>query len=217
MNDTERARLIATLTHLKVPFDRKQISKLPATQGRPALDYVNHAHVTARLNAQAEDWTYTVDEQFTHGGQFWIRGTMTICGVSRVEYGQGKNPLEAASHFVRRAAMRFGVAVDLWAKEDLETSWGEPVATASSQASSDPGAQPAEDTAGSEGGRTVDRDITGKSVVDAPSDPAPLEMNEPHQHIAGPKKLASGKALCVYEFASGKVCGAAFRPEPVSA
>ena len=128
MIDTDRARLIATLTHLKVPFDRKQTSTLPASAGRPALDYVNHAHVVTRLNAQAEDWTYTIDEQFTHGGKFWIRGTMTICGVSRVEYGQGKDPLEAASHFVRRAAMRFGCAADLWAKEDLETS--EPAAPA---------------------------------------------------------------------------------------
>jgi len=121
-------RLIAALEHLKHPFDRKQIGKIPASKGRPALDYVGHAIVTARLNQYAPDWSYTVDETFTHGGEFWIRGTMTICGVSRVEYGSGPDPLQAISHFIRRAAMRFGVAAELWSKEELETSGGSPTA-----------------------------------------------------------------------------------------
>ena len=120
IEDQARARLVAALEHLKVPFDRKQIGKIPASAGRPALDFVGHAVVTARLNQYAPDWTYSVDESFQHGGQFWVRGTMTIEGVSRVEYGQGKNPLEAISHFIRRAAMRFGVATDLWSREELE-------------------------------------------------------------------------------------------------
>jgi hypothetical protein len=37
-----------------------------------------------------------------------------------------------------------------------------------------------------------------------------MKVAEPHEHVAGPKRLASGKPLC-------KVCGAPFKPEPVSA
>jgi hypothetical protein len=114
------AALIAALAHLTHPFDRKQIGKLPKTDKRPELDYVNHAHVTNRLNQYAPGWSYTLDEMFTQAGECWVRGTMTIYGASRVEFGKGKNPLEAMSHFIRRAAMRFGVATDLWAKEDFE-------------------------------------------------------------------------------------------------
>lgn len=119
-SEQDQARMIAALEHLKHPFDRKQISKLPATDKRPALDYVNHAHVTNRLNQYAPDCSWTVDATFAQDGEFWVRGTMTIYGVSRVEFGKGKNPLEAMSHYIRRAAMRFGVATDLWAKEDFE-------------------------------------------------------------------------------------------------
>ena len=105
---------------LRKPFDEEQISTKPGSDKRPPLDYVNHAHVTNRLNEFAPDWSYTVDETFTLNGECWIRGTMTIYGASRVEFGKGKNPLEATSHFIRRAAMRFGVATDLWAKEEFE-------------------------------------------------------------------------------------------------
>jgi len=248
MTEQDRARLIAALTHLKVPFDRKQISKLPASAGRPALDYVNHAHVTTRLNAYAEDWTYTVDEQFQHGGQFWIRGTMTICGVSRVEYGQGKNPLEAASHFIRRAAMRFGVGTDLWAKEELEpaASAAPVLATVSGAQAGDgathpsvPGAaerpEPVEVGEGLPGsgssspapdavalhasGPKASHHVAAGDVVEeagsatawvAPPPPdLQMKVAEPHEHVASPKRLASGKPLC-------KVCGAPFKPEPVS-
>ena len=119
---------------LRKPFPREQIGKLPATARRPALDYVGHAAVTDRLNTAAPDWTYTIDERFTATtrelikGQdvdvvsCWIRGTMTVAGVSRCEFGDGADPKEALGNFLRRAAMRFGVAIDLWSKEALQTS-----------------------------------------------------------------------------------------------
>lgn len=145
----DHARLIAALEHLKHPFDRKQIGKLPATGKRPALDFVGHANVVTRLNTYAPDWSYTVDETFTQGGEFWIRGTMTICGVSRVEYGSGPNPLQAISHFIRRAAMRYGVATELWSREELEASPG-PNAASKQQRSGTPSTATGGSTSGSE-------------------------------------------------------------------
>jgi hypothetical protein len=116
---------------LREPFPKEQIGKLPRTQKRPELDFVGHAAVTDRLNTVAPDWSYTIDEAkraryvdengVEHDGAFWIRGTMTIGGVSRPEYGDGADPKEAIGNFIRRAAMRFGVAIDLWSREDLQS------------------------------------------------------------------------------------------------
>jgi hypothetical protein len=36
-----------------------------------------------------------------------------------------------------------------------------------------------------------------------------MKVAEPHEHVAGPKKLASGKPLC-------KVCGAPFKLDMVA-
>lgn len=109
---------------LRKPFRPEQIGKLPATQKRPALDFVGHAAVTDRLNKIAPDWSYTVDTMSTIGDKVWIRGTMTIGGISRPEFGDGDDPKEAIGNFIRRGAMRFGVAIDLWSREELESSAG---------------------------------------------------------------------------------------------
>lgn len=37
---------------------------------------------------------------------------------------------------------------------------------------------------------------------------------EPHEHIAGPQRLASGKALCIFELPTGLTCGVPFKPAP---
>lgn len=90
--------------------------------GLPAihLDVVNHATVTNRLNDAVPDWHYTVDAEYPGSGKgFGVRGTMTVGGISRIEYGDGKDPKEAVSDFIKRGAMRFGVAIDLWAKQEL--------------------------------------------------------------------------------------------------
>jgi hypothetical protein len=63
-----------------------------------------------------------------------------------------------------------------------------------------------------EGTGSGERGEVGDVLPDDPLPPPDLEMKvaEPHEHVAGPKRLASGKPLC-------KVCGAPFKPEPVSA
>jgi hypothetical protein len=58
-----------------------------------------------------------------------------------------------------------------------------------------------------------EREPAGDAAPAVAPPPAPdleLKVAEPHEHVAGPKKLASGKPLC-------SVCGHPFKPEPVSA
>lgn len=87
------------------------------------LDYVGHAATTDRLLSVDPTWTWEPmgigpngEPLMTNGGM-WIK--LTLCGVTRPGFGDGKNPKEIIGDAIRNAAMRFGVALDLWAKEDL--------------------------------------------------------------------------------------------------
>jgi hypothetical protein len=116
---------------LRQEFPASVIGKLP--KGGVFLDYVGHAAVTDRLLAVDPEWTWepvALDERglprFDESGGLWIR--LTIAGVTRLGYGdaagkKGANAVkEAIGDAIRNAAMRFGVALDLWAKEDLSQS-----------------------------------------------------------------------------------------------
>jgi len=124
-------------TKLREPFPEKTIGKLPrkSKDGREFfLDYVGHAAVTDRLLAIDPEWTWepmATDEWGTpviisgigepqEPVGLWIR--LTVCGVTRPGFGSGKTAKEAISDAIRNAAMRFGVALDLWAKEDLSSN-----------------------------------------------------------------------------------------------
>lgn len=141
---------------LRAPFKPAQIGKLPKPtkrdnpkgkcpecggyHGLPAvhLDYVGHAAVTDRLLQVDPEWSWKPmavsvngEPLFTNGG-LWIE--LTVCGVTRPGFGDegnGKGTKEVIGDAIRNAAMRFGVALDLWAKEDLsadDESAGEPSA-----------------------------------------------------------------------------------------
>lgn len=106
---------------LRKPFDAKQIGKLP--KGGVLLDFVGHAAVTDRLLQVDPEWSwepFAVDERglpaLDAEGNLWIR--LTICGVTRIGVGDGKTK-ERIGDAIRNAAMRFGVALDLWSREDL--------------------------------------------------------------------------------------------------
>ncbi len=109
-------------TALRRPFPAETIGKLP--KGGVMLDYVGHAAVTDRLLTVDPTWSW---EPFSIGpdglpaldrsNNLWIR--LTICGVTRIGVGDGKSAKECIGDAIRNAAMRFGVALDLWAKEDL--------------------------------------------------------------------------------------------------
>lgn len=107
---------------LRKPFPPESVGRLP--KGGVMLDYVGHAAVTDRLLTVDPDWSW---EPFALGadglpaldrsGNLWIR--LTICGVTRIGVGDGKSAKESIGDAIRNAAMRFGVALDLWSKDDL--------------------------------------------------------------------------------------------------
>jgi len=111
---------------LRAPFAKEQIQKLPT--GGLQLDYVSHAWVTDRLLQVDPLWTWkplAFTEAglpaFDSNGGLWIE--LSVCGVTRYGYGepQGRDKFDqtkgAIGNAIRNAAMRFGVALDLWAKE----------------------------------------------------------------------------------------------------
>lgn len=109
-------------TALRKPFPVESVGKLP--KGGVMLDYVGHAAVTDRLLTVDPEWSWEpmaldqfgspmVDKE----GNLWIK--LTICGVTRLGVGDGKSMKERVGDAIRNAAMRFGVALDLWAKENL--------------------------------------------------------------------------------------------------
>ncbi|MGW2666087.1 hypothetical protein ACWCW7_34470 [Nocardia tengchongensis] len=139
---------VEILAKLRDPFAEHQIGKLPKPKKRDAapgncnecggwhglpafhLDYVGHAAVTDRLLDVDVEWTWeplAFDAEglpkFDSNGGLWIR--LSVAGQTRIGYGdaQGKRGgdavKEAIGDAIRNAAMRFGVALDLWHKGDL--------------------------------------------------------------------------------------------------
>lgn len=100
--------------------------------GLPAvhLDYAGHAAVTDRLLAVDPGWTWEpVPDPAGRGlpmpesGRgLWL--LLTVAGVTRYGFGdaEGKTGANAVKEMIgdalRNAAMRFGVGLDLWRKED---------------------------------------------------------------------------------------------------
>ena len=132
---------------LRAPFPKEQIQKLPT--GGLQLDYVSHAWVTDRLLQVDPMWTWKplaftdagLPAFDSHGG-LWIE--LTICGVTRYGYGepQGRDKFDmtkgAIGNAIRNAAMRFGVALDLWAKEaPSENTKGIPYAKSTPKATAE--------------------------------------------------------------------------------
>jgi hypothetical protein len=187
---------------LRKEFPPEQIGKLPAVYRdgklkRPALDYVGHAAVTDRLNQEAPNWTYTIDHTFTHDESVYLRGTMTIDGISRVEFGAGDDPKKAISDFIKRGAMRFGVALDLWSKEELLGSGGAVAemgkdGAASSEQSSPPPSSKTGTTVGPAGGGdsrgAVATDPVGHAGYDGIAKPPPDLPLENRRMAAGKYK-----------------------------
>jgi hypothetical protein len=117
---------------LRKAFNKTQIDQIPKRNNKTGntiyLDYVGHAHVTDRLLQVDPEYTWTPLATDSNGmpmldevGGLWI--TLTVCGVTRPGYGwadgdKGGNAVkEAIGDAIRNAAMRFGVALDLWMKE----------------------------------------------------------------------------------------------------
>jgi hypothetical protein len=122
---------------LRKPFTPEAINKLP--KGNITLDYVGHAWVTDRLLEVDPSWNWepvafdseTGLPKFDSNGGLWIK--LTVCGVTRYGYGepQGMDAHDkikgAIGNAIRVAALRFGVAIDLWKKETPAAKESKPV------------------------------------------------------------------------------------------
>jgi len=107
---------------LRAPFPPEQVGQIP--KGGVMLDYVGHAATTDRLLQVDPGWSWEPMGLDAYGlpkldehNNLWIR--LTVCGITRVGVGDGPSMKEKIGDAIRNAAMRFGVALDLWAKEPL--------------------------------------------------------------------------------------------------
>ncbi len=119
---------------LRAPFPPELIGHLPRAGLK--LDYVGHAAVTDRILSVDADWTWepmardpntgapllSPNEGGMPGEPFGLWGKLTICDVTKPAFGGGKNAKECISDLIRNGAMRFGVGLDLWSKEDLHVA-----------------------------------------------------------------------------------------------
>lgn len=97
------------------------------------LDYVGHAALTKRLLEVDPTWNWEPMAlveglpAFDKTGGLWIK--LTVLGVTRLGYGNaalasfkdiGSREKEVIGDALRNAGMRFGMALDLWHKGDLQ-------------------------------------------------------------------------------------------------
>lgn len=117
---------------LREPFPAKAVGHMP--KGGTQLAYVGHAAVTDRL-LTVDPWWYweplamdadglPLIRQVGKDAVLWIR--LSCAGMTRL--GVGTAPAngfelhkQLISDAIRNAAMRFGVALDLWSKDELES------------------------------------------------------------------------------------------------
>jgi len=104
---------------------RCEVCQAFITEGHIHLDYVGHAITTDRILKVDPEFTWSPFAVGDDGlpaldreGNLWIN--LTIGGVTRPGVGDGANAKERIGDALRNAAMRFGVAIDLWMKEEAE-------------------------------------------------------------------------------------------------
>lgn len=109
------------------------------------LDYCGHGAVTDRLLQADPYWTWEPVGWTPEGlpliskgagGELILWGRLTVCGHTRLGVGSvTANSFDAEKQligdFLRNAAMRFGVGLDLWSKTELESRVVEPEPPAS--------------------------------------------------------------------------------------
>ena len=132
MTETNIDKLRAVLDQYGVP-DPKIVGKLP--RGNIQLDYVGHAEITKILIEIDPLWTWKplkIDDDGlpayrVENGMAHMAGELTILRHTRMAVGSAphnKQDLlkELISDFLRNGAMRFGIALSLWSKEEWSDS-----------------------------------------------------------------------------------------------
>lgn len=113
------------------------ISTLPGRGGGPELSYLGHADTTRALIEADPFWTWEPMAQAENGEPVMDRDSsgnpvglwvwLTVCGVRRPAYGScepGKREAvkELIGDAIRNGAMRFGVAGNLWSRQEANIS-----------------------------------------------------------------------------------------------
>ena len=143
---------------LREPFPPDLIEQIP--KGGTRLDYVGHAAVTDRLIHVDPEWTWqplAYDEsglpklrEVNGNVELWILltvGGRSMVGVGTAQKTKQELSKELIGDALRNAAMRMGVALDLWSKSDLDASPAvEPVSVVSDTPPSGRGRENASDT-----------------------------------------------------------------------
>lgn len=128
----------AQLAALRVPFPPHKISRKP--KGGAMLDYVGHADITERMLDIDPEWNWQPCQWEDGAPKFvrtkegkpvglWIR--LTVCGITRLGYGSVEpSVFDAEKQLIgdalRNAAMRFGVALELWSKSEAASASAPP-------------------------------------------------------------------------------------------
>jgi hypothetical protein len=167
---------------LRAPFPASMVGQLP--KGGTTLDYVGHGAVTDRLLSVDPRWNWEpvgttedgrpIFERTPEGRPvgLWIR--LEVLGVTRLGFGScPPGQFEAEKVLIgdalRNAAMRFGVALDLWVKGHAEDDEGR-TATPRGRRSGPPScALCGESMAGAEAVRT-DEGIAHKACAVTPGE-----------------------------------------------
>ena len=131
------------LTKYAVP-DPKIVGKLP--KGGTQLDFVGHADITRILLEIDPTWRW-VPIAWDNGrpsihvenGIATMWGELTILGQARLGVGSvraDKQELdkELVGDFLRNAAMRFGICLSLWTKQEWEDLGGKPSSVTTTRA-----------------------------------------------------------------------------------
>jgi len=141
MMSEHRDSLYKVLQDYAVP-DPKIVGKLP--KGGIQLDFVGHADITRILIEIDPLWSWQPAGYWRDNGRPYIHvengiatmwGELTLLGHTRLGVGScraDKPDLdkELVSDFLRNAAMRFGIALSLWTKQEWEDLGGKTAAPA---------------------------------------------------------------------------------------
>jgi hypothetical protein len=178
------------------------------------LDYVGHAELTDRLLEVDPEWTWepaawSADGEPVigkQGGNLVMWGRLTILGVTRL--GVGTAPAnkddahkELIGDFLRNAAMRFGVALDLWRKSERAEAEAEhsepdkPAAKPSKKAAPKAAQAPAGDGLGADNWREIAARLNinpnavlkaARALADEQGVPVPADLDSIPAALTGP-------------------------------